>query len=377
MLDFVEVYVKSLESLASGSLYRSLVAWAKSQPDAAYIVEAETGRACTYARVFDSVNRMRQLLGDTPRCIMLALPGGIVNAVIWISALSGGHMLVPLSPDAPDEEKSRIVQKYRPDVLFVERTQEAQGFACPHAQVISRQACNALLEQASSYESLKPVEGRVCLATSGTTGEPKGVVLSERQIAWTADSIRASHRLSTRDRGLTVLPFFHVNAPVVSLYSSLLAGSTVIIARRFSRRHFWSWIERYRVTWVSIVPTIVAMLLETEKPAFLPGSLRFVRTGSAPLPAADLLAFEAHFGIPVIETYGLSEAASQVVANPVPPGIHKPGSAGRPVGVALRICYPRSTEHGEALCDVEQGKIGEICVAGPGVIKAYQNNSGS
>ena len=67
MLDFVEVYVKSLDPLASGSLYRSLVGWAKSQPGAAYIVEAETGRACTYARVLDSVNRMRQLLGDTPR----------------------------------------------------------------------------------------------------------------------------------------------------------------------------------------------------------------------------------------------------------------------------------------------------------------------
>ena len=143
MLDFVEVYVKSLESLASGSLYRSLVAWAKSQPDAAYIVQAETGRACTYARVFDSVNRMRQLLGDTPRCIMLALPGGIVNAVIWISALSGGHTLIPLSPDAPDEEKSRIAQKHRPDVLFVERAQDAQRFACPHAQVIPGQACDA------------------------------------------------------------------------------------------------------------------------------------------------------------------------------------------------------------------------------------------
>ncbi|MFL5700832.1 MAG: AMP-binding protein [Ktedonobacteraceae bacterium] len=376
MLDFVEVYVKSLESLASGSLSRSLVAWAKSQPDAAYIVEAETGRECTYARVLDSVNRMRQLLGDTPRCIMLALPGGIVNTVVWISALSGGHTLIPLSPDAPDEEKARIAQKHRPDVLFVERAQDAQRFARPHAQVIPRQACDALLEQASFSEPIEPVEGRVCLATSGTTGEPKGVILSERQIAWTADSILASHRLSTQDRGLTVLPFFHVNAPVVSLFSSLLAGSTVVIAQRFSRRHFWSWIERYQITWGSIVPTIVAMLLETEKPAFLPGALRFVRTGSAPLPATDLLAFEASFGIPVIETYGLSEAASQVVANPVSPGVHKPGSAGCPVGVALRICSPRVDAGREMLRDVVPGETGEICIAGPSVIASYQDNAG-
>src|SRR5438874_11246834 len=118
------------------------------------------------------------------------------------------------------------------------------------------------------------------------------------------------------------------------------------------------------------------MLLETEKPAFLPGPLRFVRTGSAPLPAADLLAFEARFGIPLIETYGLSEAASQVVANPVPPCVHKPGSAGRPVGVALRICYPRAAVGGTMLLDVALGQTGEVGIAGPSVIGPKRDNAG-
>src|SRR5215469_2439383 len=376
-------------SRSESSLYRSLVRWAKTQAGATYIVEAETGRELTYAQMLAAVNEMRQLLGDTQRCLVLALPGGIANAVVWISALSGGHQLVPLSQDAAGEEKVRIAQKYRPDVLFVEEAQEAQGFACPRAKVITRQTCDGLLEQAgregidtrSASSAEGPyigelLEGRVCLSTSGTTGEPKGVVLSERQLAWTADHIRTSHYLTTRDRGLTVLPFFHVNAPVVSLCSSLLAGSTVVIAPHFSRRNFWSWIERYQVTWTSIVPTILAILLETERPAFLPGTLRFVRTGSAPLPAAHLLAFEARFGIPVIETYGLSEAASQVVANPLPPGIHKPGSAGRPVGVDLRICYPRTDEGGELLCDAGPGETGEICIAGTSVIGSYQDNTG-
>jgi acyl-CoA synthetase (AMP-forming)/AMP-acid ligase II len=368
--------IKSLQPLASGSLYRSLVKWASVQPGMTSIVEAVTGRELTYCQALAAINKLRELLGNTPRCIVLALPGGVANAVIWISALSGGHHLIPLSPNTTDEEKVRVAQKCRPDVLFVEQAQEAQGFACPHAQVITRQACDALIEQASFCESFEPVEGQVCLTTSGTTGEPKGVILSERQIVWTADHIRASHHLTTQDRGLTVLPFFHVNAPVVSLCSSLLAGSTVVIAQRFSRRHFWSWIERYEITWASIVPTIVTILLETEKPAFLPGSLRFVRTGSAALSAADLLAFEARFGIPLIETYGLSEAASQVVANPVPPGVHKPGSAGRPVGVALRICYPRADGGEEMLRDVAPGETGEICIAGPSVIGMYQDHAG-
>src|SRR5438270_13211961 len=99
-----------------------------------------------------------------------------------------------------------------------------------------------------------------------------------------------------------------------------------------------------------------------------------MRTGAAALPAADLFAFEARFGIPLIETYGLSEAASQATANPVPPGRHKPGSAGLPVGVSLRICHTRERVPGRegttALEDVPRGQTGEICIAGPGVISA-------
>ncbi len=369
---------KSMKLATHGSLYNRLVEWATGQPDAHYLVEAETGRTLTYAQTLAAVNAMRSLLGPSPRCIAMTLPGGIISAVTWLSVLSGGHRLHPLSPKATDEEKARIARNNAVDLLIVEHEEDALGFATPTAAtIITRQICETLIQRASSLLPLKPIEGSVCLTTSGTTGEPKGVILHERQIAWTAEHVRSSHQLTTQDRGLTVLPFYHVNAPVVSLCASLLAGSTVIIAQRFSRRHFWSWIERYHITWASIVPTIVAILLETDKPSFLPSTLRFVRTGSASLPVADLLAFEAKFGIPAIETYGLSEAASQIVANPVPPGIHKPGSAGRPIGIELRICSPRSEEQGEDLCDVAPGKTGEICVAGPCMIESYQNNSGA
>src|SRR5207244_9651901 len=108
---------------------------------------------------------------------------------------------------------------------------------------------------------LEPAGGHVCLMTSGTTGDPKGVLLDASQIAWTADHIRTSHRLSPTDRGLTALPFFHVNGPVIGLCASIMAGSTIVIARKFSRSHFWSWIEEYQVTWASIVPSIVTILL--------------------------------------------------------------------------------------------------------------------
>ncbi|HEY4383714.1 MAG TPA: AMP-binding protein, partial [Ktedonobacteraceae bacterium] len=337
---------------------------------------AETGKEITYEKTLAAVNTFRRFLGAAPRCMIVALPGGIVDSLLWISAITGGHFLVPVSPGATREEKARAANRQQPDLLFVEQEEDANDFAYPSAMVVTRDMCEALIKQASSLDPLNLAEGRACLTTSGTTGEPKGVVLSARQIAWTADQVRISHRLSNRDRGLTVLPFFHVNAPVVSLFASLLAGGSVVIAPRFSRRNFWSWIERYRITWASIVPTIVAILLETEKPAFLPGTLRFMRTGSASLPGADMRKFEERFGVPVIETYGLSEAASQVTANPVPPGKHKAGSAGRPVGVTMRICAPRNKQDGEEMRDVRKGETGEICISGPAVIHAYQNDAG-
>src|SRR2546423_6804570 len=371
-------------------LYDQLTYWATIAPKHICIVEAETGRSMTYSHCLSAVQKMRHFLGTQPRNLMLTLSGGIADAVLWLSALTGGHMLVPLAPDAADEERARAVSMYKPDVLFVEQAEEAQatcsinrhstrfaqGDSAGDGQIVTRQQCELLIEQARTerISALPSVKGYVCLMTSGTTGDPKGVILDEYQIAWTADHVRTSHRLSPADRGLTALPFFHVNGPVVGLCASIMAGSTIVIARKFSRSHFWSWIEGYQVTWASIVPSIVTILLGTDKPAFLPGALRFMRTGTAALPATDLRAFEAKFGIPLIETYGLSEAASQVTANPVPPGRHKPGSAGLPVGVSLRLCRPRH-EGDEDVHDVPRGETGEICISGPSVISAYYGNA--
>jgi acyl-CoA synthetase (AMP-forming)/AMP-acid ligase II len=361
-------------------LHDKLLEWATVQPTAPFIIEARTGRTLSYGQCLAAVQATRRFLGDEPRCIMLSLPGGIANAVIWLSALTGGHTLVPVAPDAPAQELSHIVELSPPDVMVAERPEERSRFGCcPDARFLTQEACEARFQDAEyRLEAIAdPVEGWLCLRTSGSTGEPKAIVLEEHQVAWTADQIRQSHQLTPTDRGLAVLPFFHINAPVVSLCASLLAGSTVVIAPRFSRHQFWNWVEQYRITWASIVPTILAMLLRTEKPAFLPGSLRFVRTASAPLPAIQLVQFEQQFGIPVIETYGLTEAASQVCANPIPPGRHVPGSVGKPVGVSLRICQPRASEAAQPLQDVAPGEVGEICITGPGVICGYVGDAGA
>ncbi len=353
-------------------LHEHLRIWATTQPDAPCIIEAETGSTLTYSQTFTALQAFRQRLGASPRRILLALPGGIPNALAWLCALTGGHTLVPIASDAPAQEIIRITASSPPDVIMVRQEDDVPKFGQQNACILTQSASEALIQSALPNPGtiLAPVEGWACLSTSGSTGQPKQVLLGEHQIAWTANQIRHSHRLAPGDRGLAVLPFFHVNAPVVSLCASLLAGSAVIIAPCFSRKRFWTWIEQYHITWASIVPTILAILLQSEPPPFAPVALRFVRSASAPLPAIQLLQFERQFGVPVIETYGLTEAASQVCANPLPPDRHIPGSVGKPTGVALRICRPGGDDN-QAWQDVPQGETGELCIAGPSVVSTY------
>src|SRR5205807_9533028 len=92
---------------------------------------------------------MRQLLGIQPHNLMLTLSGGIADAVLWLAALTGGHMLVTLAPDAQQEERARAVSMYKPDVLFVEQAEAARGFpGSAAAQNVTRPACDALTQQA-------------------------------------------------------------------------------------------------------------------------------------------------------------------------------------------------------------------------------------
>jgi acyl-CoA synthetase (AMP-forming)/AMP-acid ligase II len=365
----------SYTTASEPSLAVALERWATARPHAPFIVEAETGRTITYRAFARAVDALRQTWeAEGARAVMLALPGGIAAGIVWLAALTGGMRLIPCSPESSDDERQRLAASQRPDAIVVTRAAEAIGFARAGALVYT--ADDIYTPAISPFAPVTPammspaLDGSLRLTTSGTTGDPKGVVLSARQIAWTADQVRLSHHLTTADRGLAVLPFFHINAPVVSLCASLLAGACVVVAPRFSVQRFWEWVERERITWVSVVPTIVALLLTTEKPPFLPGTLRFARSASAPLPVARHRAFEERFGIPLIETYGLSEAASQVTANPLPPAQRKHGSVGVPTGVELYVCEPLP-----GTCELPCGAVGEICVRGPNVIAGYEGDA--
>jgi acyl-CoA synthetase (AMP-forming)/AMP-acid ligase II len=177
--------------------------------------------------------------------------------------------------------------------------------------------------------------------------------------------VASHHRLTPADRGYCCLPLFHVNAEVVGLLATLAAGACLVLDRRFSRRRFWALIEERRVTWINAVPAIIAVLA-MDPPAVRPGRVRFVRSASAPLPPSVLRRFEEASGLPVIETYGMTEAASMITANPLG-GPRKAGSAGRPAGTEVRVTRRAAGRY--VPCPALT--VGRVQIRGRGVITEY------
>lgn len=217
--------------------------------------------------------------------------------------------------------------------------------------------------------SLPPVAwadpATVLLRTSGTTGAPKGVPLSLPRLLHGARSVAGHHRLTPADRTYSSLPLFHVNAQVVGVLAALVSGAGLVLDERFHRAGFWQVLERFDVTILNAVPAILAILAAEEPPpAPVASRIRFARSASSPLPLATRERFEARCGIRVLETYGMTEAAGQICANPLVEADRRPGSVGQPVGVELRVVDGSGA-------DCPPGTAGEVHLRGPGVVPEY------
>ncbi|PKU63049.1 oxalate--CoA ligase [Dendrobium catenatum] len=211
------------------------------------------------------------------------------------------------------------------------------------------------------------------LHTSGTTSRPKGVPLTQQNLAASVKNIRSVYRITETDSTLIVLPLFHVHGLLAGLLSSLTAGAAVALPAvgRFSASTFWTDMRAAGATWYTAVPTLHQILLDRHASAseapYPP--LRFIRSCSASLAPAVFSHLEATFGAPVLEAYAMTEASHLMCTNPLPEdGPHKPGSVGRPVGQELAILD-------EAGAVRPPGFPGEVCIRGPNVTKGYKNNT--
>src|SRR6266404_5078660 len=218
----------------------------------------------------------------------------------------------------------------------------------------------------SSIDAPNPDHVALFAYTSGTTGRPKCVPLTHANVLWSSRNIAAHYDLTSADRSLVVLPLFHGHGLIGATLSALASGGSVIVPPRFSASEFWKLFREHHATWYSAVPTIHQVLLERADSDGAPHSgPRFIRSCSAALAPTVLTELENRFGAPVLEAYGMTEAAHQVASNPLPPLPHKPGTVGPGDGISI------IDETGKHLA---ANTPGEVVVRGPNVMRGYRND---
>ena len=314
--------------------------------------------------------------------IALVLPQGPVAATAFL-AVAAVAECAPLNPayGLKELEFSLIDLKVKAVIVPGDRVGELRPLAEKHAIRIleiaaaeSGVAGDFILNGIPRAESGGAPSARrgddiaLVLHTSGTTSRPKIVPLRQAQICASAANIAASLQLDRNDTALGVMPLFHIHGLIASLLAVLHSGGRVVYVPRFEPRSFAEWLVGTRATWFTAVPTILQAILkhgqnlDTGKL-----SLRFIRSSSAPLPATVFDELERAFGVPVIEAYGMTEAAHQISSNPLPPGRRKSGS----VGITTVLQATTLSPDGKPL---PKGEQGEIALRGPTLFTEYENN---
>lgn len=364
------------------STVASLVqAQAAARPEACYFIAADSGRTLSYGELAGSCARVRAFLaakGLAPGAhVSLVMPNGIATIRILLGAMSGGYVVNPVNLLSGPEPMRYVIEHSDCSMVFVspDRAAAVRELVArierpievvevdPDAPALPGEPAQGLAAGDVAPDSLA-----LLMYTSGTTGTPKGVMLTHDNVASNARIISQEHRLGPADRVTAILPLFHINAFAVTMLAPLAHGGSLVMPPKFSASQFWEMAARHRCTWINMVPTIVSYLLEGPTPARESlAAIRFCRSASAPLPPEHLLAFQRKFGIGVIETMGLTETVAPAFSNPYEPDRRRVGAVGRPSGCEARIVDDNGRE-------VPDGTPGELVIRGPQVTPGYYKN---
>lgn len=316
--------------------------------------------------------------------VAIVLPNGPEMASAFVT-IAQGAVTAPLNPAYRLEEFDFYLSDLKASAVVL-----PEGYAGPALEAAARHGLTVLR---LSFDAADPAgqftltaegsTGRTAdttqagpddialiLHTSGTTSRPKIVPLLQRNIAASARHIRESLALTPDDRCLNMMPLFHIHGLIAAVSASLAAGASVWCAPGFDAVRFFGWLDTARPSWYSAVPTMHQTILQRaprNAEIIARAPLRFLRSSSASLPAQVMLELADTFGAPVIEAYGMTEAAHQMASNPLPPRAQKPGAVGIAAGPKLQIAH----EVEDRL--LAEG-IGEVVICGPNVTPGYEGN---
>jgi long-chain acyl-CoA synthetase len=258
-------------------------------------------------------------------------------------------------------------------VNFDDQAEATHEFSCQKPDRQGGPLAQDALPDTRASDTITPDDDAIIIYTSGTTGKPKGCLLTHGNLIANARQISDWLNFTERDRLLTIMPLFHMNAVSVTTMSSLYAGGSTVVSPKFSASKFWNIISDYQITSFGSVATMLTILLNTYPegvpPRLRTDQLRFAMCGSAPVPAEVMRKFEETFNCPVVEGYGLSESTCRSTFNP-PDERRRPGSCGLPIGNEMKVVDDDGDE-------VATGELGEIVLRGENILKGYFKNPGA
>jgi acyl-CoA synthetase (AMP-forming)/AMP-acid ligase II/thioesterase domain-containing protein/acyl carrier protein len=344
-----------------GALWNMIASAAERSPDESVLLgvdEVAFSRA-GLADAIAGIDAFLSSLGlfDDESRIAVAVANGPLAAVATL-ALVATRCCVPIDPGARPEEALLHLRRTRARALLCDDPDSPAAQTARTAGLVVldlRAAVRRVASSTTPRPRSRPTDRTaLVLLTSGAT----------------ASAIAAHLQLSRADRAFNAMPLFHAHGLVGSLMSSIVSQGSVICAPSFDPMTVLDSIERHHPTWMTASPTIYAAFAtigDAYRQRLPSHRFRFLRSASAPMPRALIERIEAAIGAPLIESYGMSETATQVASNPLPPLARKAGTVGVAAGAQLRIGDGQGRS-------VPPGTEGEIAVLGPGLMRGYEDD---
>ncbi|KAF3181046.1 hypothetical protein TWF751_010254 [Orbilia oligospora] len=326
-------------------------------PSAPAVIIPSTARTYTYAQLSSQIHAFQTFLASVGiangSAVSISLVNGLDFIVSFLAATHQRAIAAPLNPAYKQAEFEFYIDDIKSALLIVpqgsvasnsEAVRAARKYNAGIAEVHvdgNGDVKVSLVERGRLGNSVplataQPSDVALVLHTSGTTGRPKAVPLTHKNLTTTMRNIKATYALSPADRTYLVMPLFHVHGLLAGFLAPLHSGGSVVVPPKFSATTFWTEFVRFKANWYTAVPSMNSILLKSPPPKPLP-YIRFIRSCSSPLAPATFHQIESTFGAPVLEAYAMTEAAHQMTSNPLPPAKRKPGSVGLGQGVDVRI----------------------------------------